>query len=141
MKQLTILLFTSIFSIGALGQTITAPIGFKLVKADGVNRHVNHYVKENITFMSDGWTGPLPADVKKFDAGVAQFLSENYRTSLSKDVHFSNGVYFGTAHYNENYIFTVLDGEIVYKISSKQKDASFEKYSKWLLSEAYKHHK
>ena len=141
MKRLAILFLMFIFSIGAYGQKIVAPTGFKLIKADGVNRHVNHYVKDNITFMSDGWTGPSPGDAEKFDAGVAQFLSENYRTSLSKDVHFSNGVYYGTAHYNENYIFIVLDGETVYKISSKQKDAAFEKYSNWLLSEAYKHHK
>ena len=121
------------------GQTIQPPAGFKLIKPDGVNRQINHYIKDGYTFMSDGWTGPLPKDRLKFDANVAQFLSENYRTSLANDVHFSDGIYYGVAHYSGNYVFTVLDNETVYKFTSKTKDANFEKYSSWLLNEAKKH--
>jgi hypothetical protein len=121
------------------GQAIKPPAGFKLLKADGVTRQIDHYVKDGYTFMSDAWTGPPPLNAFRYDTGVAKFLSENYRTSLGQDVHFYNGIYYGIAHYNEYYIFIVLDGETVYKFSSKKKDAGFEKYSNWLLTGAMAH--
>ena len=121
------------------GQVIKPPAGFKLLKADGVTRQIDHYVKDGYTFMSDEWTGPIPMNAFRYDTGVAKFLSENYHTSLGHDVHFYDGIYYGTAHYNENYIFIVLDGEMVYKFSSKKKDAGFEKYSNWLLTKAEAH--
>src|ERR1700733_6866685 len=117
------------------GQTIKPPAGFKLINADGINRQIDHYVKGGYTFMIDEWTGPPPNDPNKYDTGVAKFLSENYRTSLGNDVHFENGVYYGIAHYSGNYVFIVLDNGEVYKFSSKNKDAGFEKYTRWLLAE------
>ncbi len=136
---ITIFIVCLLSSLKSDGQTIKPPAGFKLLKADGATRQIDHYVKDGYSFMSDEWTGPPPLNAFRYDTGVAKFLSENYRTSLGHDVHFYNGIYYGTAHYNENYIFIVLDGNTVYKLSSKKKDAGFQKYSNWLLTAAKTH--
>ena len=117
-------------------QMIPPPAGFKLLKADGVTRQIDHYVKGGYTFMRDDWMGPPPANAFKYDTAVAKYLSENYRTSLGKDVHFIHDVYYGTAHYSDNYVFIVLCGGTVYKCSSKKQDAGFKKYTNWLLTQA-----
>lgn len=136
MKKLTFLLaFILFITYITVAQKINPPAGFTLVKANGTTSHIDHYEKDGVTFMSDAFTGPLPSNKFKFDKEVAGFLSENYRTSLEIDLHFSNGVYYGTAFYSNQYFFTVLDYDIVYKISSRNDDVNFKNYSDWLLAE------
>jgi hypothetical protein len=119
-------------------QTIKPPAGFILQKANGTTRIIDHYVKGTITFMADDWTGPEQITDSLFDADVAKFLSVNYRTSLTTDLHFSKGIYYGVAHYSGMYIFTVLDNGMVYKITSIYRDANFKRYSNWLLQQSQK---
>ncbi len=136
----------SLFSLGTLfviglkiqAQIIPPPAGFKLLKADGVNRQVDHYVKEGYDFMRETWTGESLENTLVFDAETAKFLAESYRTNLTTDLHFSSGVYYGLAHFSDKYFFIVLCRDNVYKISSAVRDAGFKKYSNWLLSMARK---
>ena len=141
MRITTILFFALCSFLNSYGQAIKPPAGFKLLKADGVTRQLDHYVKDGYTFMIDEWTGPPPADPFKYDTGVAKFIGENYRTSLGYDVHFADGIYYGVAHYSDKYVFVALDGATVYKFSSKKKDAGFEKYSNWLLTQVKSHNR
>ena len=129
----SLLLLTLLHLHHSEAQTINFPSDFRLIKANGKTSQLDHYVKGQLTLMSDSWTGSLPDNPKTYDAAVVRFLAENYRTSLGKDVHFVNGVYYGNTRFSDKYWFMVLDYDVVYKLSSGANDATFKSYSAWLL--------
>ena len=137
--KFAILLSVCLSCFGPLfAQTIHAPQGFRLLKADGEVRLVDNYVKDDYTFSVDLWTGPMPKQPNEPDKRVMDYLADNDRTDLGDDVHFADGVYYGTSHVDGVHTFTVLQKEKVYKIAAHTESADLKKYSDWLLAEAKK---
>lgn len=127
-------LFSFLFlfcTMTTVGQTIF-PKGFKLIKGDNLSGDDDRYSNGKDVFQMHFYWRAYEGNYTWNDAKYKKFMSESvgYPMYQTKD-----SLLWGTGNVSGFYSYTVVDwsGEI-YELYSKENDADFATYSKWLIS-------
>ncbi|WP_440135669.1 hypothetical protein [Chitinophaga sancti] len=108
------------------------PAGFKLIKGDNLSGEDDMYTNVKDVFRIHTYWRSYEGDYTWNDENYRKFMSESvgYPMYRTKD-----SLLWGTGKLDGFYSYTVVDwsGEI-FELYSKENDADFATYSKWLIS-------
>ncbi|WPV67153.1 hypothetical protein [Chitinophaga sp. LS1] len=130
MKHFFCFLFL-LYTIPTLGQA-SFPKGFKLIEGDNMTGEDDRYSNGKDVFQMHFYWRSYDGDFTWNDDKYRQYIAEGigYPVYQTKD-----SLLWGTGKVNGYYSYVVVDwnGEI-FELFSKENDADFANYSKWLIS-------
>ncbi|RBL92436.1 hypothetical protein DF182_07595 [Chitinophaga flava] len=124
--------------MATLGQA-SFPKGFKLIKGDNLSGEDDRYSNGKDVFQMHFYFRSYDGDYKGNDEKYKQHITESIGYPVYKT---TDGLLWGTGKTGEYYSYLVVDwsGE-VFELFSKDNDADFSYYSKWLISSIREYHK